>query len=217
MHKQLVALAAAAMFSTSALAAPEMALDATGGAHYVRGTFANFGWTFTLAEPRVLTSLGLWDANPTGFNDPHPVGLWDAGGNLVAQTVVDNAAGTVGSASVQGAWRFVDIAAVLLPEGSYTIGAYYPTNQDAFRGSAENNPVDLDLASWLTYGEARVTVGAFGNQFGRPDSPVGAQFSPGFFGPNFQSAAVPLPASVTLAFAGLLLLATTTRRRAGAR
>lgn len=217
MHKNLVALAALAVVSASTLAAPEMALDATGGTHYVRGTFANFGWTFTLAEPRVLTSLGLWDNNPVGFNDAHPVGLWDGGGNLVAQTVVDNAAASVGSASGLGVWRFADIAAVLLPQGSYTIGAYYPTNQDAFRGSADGAPVDLDLASWLSYGEARVTVGAFGNQFGRPDSPVGAQFSPGFFGPNFQSAAVPLPGTLALALGALAMFGAPLRRQRRAR
>lgn len=203
MIKTLIAVATLVAMHAGAQASPEIALDASGGTLYVRGSFANFGYSFTLTEARVLNSMGLWDRSGNGLADSHQVGLWASDGTLVAQATLDQTADAVASVGLDGVWRFADVADVLLPLGSYTIGAYYPSTADAFRGSAVGG---LITAPWMTYGQGLVTVGAFGDQFGRPDTPTGAQFQPGFFGPNFQSSAVPLPGSLALVIAGLGLI-----------
>jgi hypothetical protein len=203
-----LAAAAALVVSVSSQAAPVMALDYSGGVNTVRGTFANWGWSFSISEQRVVTALGLLDLGAVGLGDAHQVGIWNAAGQLLVTTTVDNAASQVASSSGVGVWRYADVASTLLAIGDYVIGAYYPSTADAFRTQVQVE----DEAPWLTYGNAMVTVGAFGNQFGRPDN-ASVAFNPGVFGPNFLSQDAPEPASLALMLAGLSVLALAMRGR----
>lgn len=212
------AFSASLLISTAAWSTPVLGLDVTnGGATYIRGTFANFGWTFSTSEARQVTALGLFDVNANGLVDSHQVGIWDSNGTLLVTTSVDTNDPLTSSASTLGDWRFRNVAPVLLAAGDYTIGAYYPTDQEAFLGSDGANEVQMSLPSWLSYGEGRVTVGAFGNMFGMPDTPNGATFQPAWFGPNFISNTVPLPATAPLVLLGLLLLGASRRSAPAAR
>ena len=205
-----IALALAVLVVAPASA--EMAADFTGGVSYVRGTFTNFGWTFSTTEDRLLTALGVFDRNPAGFADQHAVGIWNVDGALIASATVSNATPLSASTSPVGGWRFESVAPVLLAAGSYTIGAYYPTDQDAFMGSSADNKIVVTSASWLSFGQGVARTD--GSEFlARPESVVGDVFQPGFFGPNFQSAAVPEPASWAMMIAGFGLAGATMRRR----
>lgn len=205
-----IALALAAVIAAPASA--EIAADFTGGVTYIRGSFTNFGWTFSTSETRVLTALGVFDRNPAGFADQHAVGIWNVDGTLIASTTVTSATALSASTSPLGGWRFENVAPVLLAAGSYTIGAYYPTNQDGFIGSADGNEVVVSSASWMTFGQGVARTD--GSEFlARPESVVGDVFQPGFFGPNFQSAAVPEPASWAMMIAGFGLAGAALRRR----
>jgi hypothetical protein len=196
-----------------AAAAPELALDATGGVRYGRGTFANFGWSFSTSEDRVVTSLGLWSFTTPGLSDEHQVGIWNSSGVLIVSAVVTDADTAVGSASAAGVWRFHSVAATLLAAGTYTIGAYYPTTSDQFRGSSEQAEVDLILPSWLSYVEGLISNGADGNFFQQPTRSVGDNFNPAFFGPNFLSSDVPEPGTLVLVLLALAAFGLRTRRR----
>ena len=203
-----LAAAAALVVSVSSQAAPVMALDYSGGLNFIRGSFANFGWSFTISEQRWVTALGLLDLGPVGLNDAHQVGIWNTAGQLLVTTTVDNAASQVASSSGIGTWRYADVATTLLDIGEYVIGAYYPSTADAFRAQVQVE----DVAPWLTFGDSLVTLGAFGDQFGMPYA-VSSAGAPGFLGPNFVSQEVPEPASLVLMLAGLSVLALAMRRR----
>ncbi len=193
-------------------ATAEIAADFTGGVRYVRGTFTNFGWTFSTSETRVLTALGVFDADSDSFNDSHAVGIWNVDGALIASATVTNANPLTTSTSSFGDWRFASVAPTLLAAGSYTIGAYYPTNQDAFVGSSVDNKVIVAAAPWLTFGNGVARTD--GSEFlTRPESVVGDGFQPGFFGTTFQSNAVPEPATWAMMIAGFGIMGAAMRRR----
>ncbi len=204
--------ASLALAWAAAAPAAELAMDHSGGVSYFRGTFANFGWTFTTTEARRVSALGVFDRGADGLADQHQVGIWNANGDLVVSATVKDQP-LVMSSSAAGDWRFAAVSLTLLAPGTYTVGAYYPTNQDGFIGSSAANKAVLSSASWLTFGEGRVTVGGT-EFFTRPDTAVSDQFNPAFFGPNFMSQAVPEPASWAMMIAGFGLAGTAARRHA---
>src|SRR5207248_1639986 len=51
------------------------------------GDNITIGWGFTLATLLTVTDLGYFDGN-LGLVDPHPVGIWDSVGNLLAAATV---------------------------------------------------------------------------------------------------------------------------------
>jgi hypothetical protein len=206
----ILAFLAAAVLGATAAHAQELALDHTGGAGYIRGTFENFGWTFTTSEDRAVTALGLFDWQANGLADAHQVGIWDAGGSLVVSAVVQNQPLTP-SASAFGDWRFANVSSTFLAAGSYTIGAYYPTTLDAFVGSSNATEPVLSPASWLTFGQAMWTTGG-SEFFTRPDVPTSETFTPGFFGPNFLSSSVPEPGAWLMLLVGFAAVGFAIRR-----
>jgi len=195
-----LAFLAAAVLGAAPSHAQELALDQTGGQAYIRGSFANFGWTFTTSQDRAVTALGLFDWGANGLADAHEVGIWDAGGSLVVSAIVQNQP-LVTSTSAFGDWRFAQVGSTFLAAGSYTIGAYYPTQLDAFVGSNATDKVVVSPASWLTFGQAMVTTGG-SEFFKRPDVATSETFTPAFFGPNFLSSAVPEPATWAIMLIG---------------
>lgn len=202
-----------AFAAASAASAAELALDHTGGVGYARGSFANFGWTFTTSEARSITALGLFDTAADGLAERHEVGIWNSDGALVASAVVFDQP-LVASTSAAGAWRFATIGPTYMAAGAYTIGAFYVTAADAFIGSSTDNEVVVSTPAWLSYGEGKVTTGGT-EIFTRPDTSVSDQFNPAFFGPNFLSAAaVPEPAAWALMILGFGGVGGALRRRA---
>jgi len=199
----------------SQASATAIALDATGGLRFVRGTFANFGWAFSTSEDRVLTALGLWSYTNPGLSEDHAVGIWDGGGNLIADAVLSDTDDAFASAASDGVWRFQPVAPVRLPAGDFVIGAYFATDADHFRASPsdDSSDVNLVLADWLAFGGPRISNGADGNFFQQPTRTL-ETFDPSFFGPSFLSNPVPEPATWSLV---LLALAPMVRRSRNAR
>jgi hypothetical protein len=206
----MLALLASALIAATASRASEMAIDHSGGVNYFRGTFANFGWTFTTSQDRSVSGLGVFDLGSDGLADAHEVGIWDANGSLLVSAIVKDQPLT-SSTSARGDWRFASVDATFLAAGSYTIGAYYPTSQDGFVGSAEDAKALVSAADWIDYGEGMVTTG--GTQFfARPDSAVSDQFNPAFFGTNFLSSGVPEPATWAMMLIGFGAIGYSMRR-----
>lgn len=84
-----------------------------------------------------INFLGVWDQGSDGLAASHEVGVWDAGGALVASTTVPS--GT--SAMLDNSYRYAALAqpATLLAGQTYRIGALYENALDPF-----NDPWDPD-------------------------------------------------------------------------
>ena len=93
----------------------------TGAAQFgsINATDVTIGWTFTPTANLTVTAIGVWELD-IGFplNQTHQVGLWTAGGALLASgTVLTNS-------PVTGNWRYVAIPATVLTAGqTYVAGS----------------------------------------------------------------------------------------------
>ena len=151
-----------------------IALSFTGGGPNGIIGDTTLGWAFTLSSPVLLTDLGLWDENGTGLAESHLVTVWTSTGIQEAQVTIPS--GTAGTTLTDG-FRYVSVLPVLLPAGSYTIGAFFrDSGPDRFTAAAST----ITTASGVTYDGSRSESG---NAF-PPGDTVGAPNS--FFGPNFQ-------------------------------
>jgi hypothetical protein len=162
---------------------------------------ATLGWAFTLSSPVRVTDLGLWDFNGDGLNESHVVTIWTSTGTLEAQGTIPSGTG----ATLTNGFRYVSIAPVLLPAGTYKIWAFYTTDiVDNVITSAA-----ITSASGVSYGGSTSDVGLTfpsGNFFG---------LSSGYFGPNFQfTAATSVPdTAITFFLFGLSLMGLAFLRR----
>jgi hypothetical protein len=136
------------------------------------------GWAFTISSPVLVTQLGLFDDSSDGLEDSHLVTIWTSTGTQEAQGTIPSGTG----ATLTDGFRFVSIAPVVLPAGSYTIGgSYSAVSSDGFAVQV----MLVTTASGVTYDGSRDGLGfAF-----PPDNFAG--FSNGDFGPNFQFTSVP--------------------------
>jgi hypothetical protein len=150
------------------------------------------GWAFTLSSPVLVTQLGLFDEGNDGLNTSHIVTIWTSTGTQEAQGTVPSG-GTGGLTS----FRYVSIAPILLPAGSYTIGGFYSTASDRFFVQASS----IATASGVTYDGSRLGLG-----FAFPPGDIGG-FANSYFGPNFEFTTVTTPDSGSTW--ALLLLAVT--------
>lgn len=152
----------------------------------------NLGFEFQANIAATVTALGNVDLTGTGYGQPQQIGLWDASGNLLASTFVDNS-----DPLTSTYWRFNAITPVTLVAGAFyvvggqggadyagetpvTVNPYitYISDLYTYNGSTANTPlVEPTLSEGLT-------------------SPTSA----GWFGGNieFGAAAVPEPSSVLL-------------------
>ena len=185
-----------------------LAIDSPGTGHFGKneGPLSNnYGWIFTIGTSDLLVSgLGIWDDNGDGLVASHPVGIWDATGALVAQTVVP--VGT--QAPLVGQFRVQALSAPLpLPVGAtFTIGAFYD-GDDVFSGSYATPP---SVSPAIT---AVVPRHNFSPVLSLPDRPPapGAGPTP-YVGPTFEFTPVPEPRVFVLS-AGAVLLVAAWRRR----
>jgi hypothetical protein len=191
---------AALAWSTPAQAA-SLLLDFHSGTLFQRGSFTNFGYTVTFDQQVRVDALGLWDYQANGLADAHPVGLWDSGGTLLAQAVVNNSSTQVAALNPAGAWWFTSIAPLLLQPGTYKLGAYYPTAADYFISSLNVPPANIVVNPLVTYEDSYYTSGGL-EYFTEPLTNA-AHWDPGFFGPNAQVTAVPEPGTIALIGLGL--------------
>lgn len=79
------------------------------------------GWKFSTSSRFVITHLGFWDGDFASqpMVNSHPVGLWDTGGTLLTSNVV------FAASPMTGAWRYEPTPPIVLPVGTYHLGAYY--------------------------------------------------------------------------------------------
>ena len=173
--------------------ADTIAFSISGGSSFFPDQDASLGYVFILGSPISVTSLGLFDEGGNGLNAFYNVFISTSGGDELAHGVIP--AGT-GTTLIDG-FRYVSIAPVLLPAGTYKIWAFYTTDiVDNVITSAA-----ITSASGVSYGGSTSDVGLTfpsGNFFG---------LSSGYFGPNFQFAATSVPdTAMTFFLFGLSLM-----------
>jgi hypothetical protein len=163
------------------------------------GDNGTIGWGFTLAIPLTVTDLGYFDGN-SGLADPHPVGIWDSVGNLVATATVPSGA----AANLVSGFRFIPINPVILSVGAFSIGGYANvTSPDPFRFEVQS----ITTVAGLLFGPANLFSRA--DSLTRPTTPAEAFNQFGYFGPNFlvsTPAAIPEPGAVGLTLLGLMIV-----------
>ena len=87
------------------------------------------GFEFTANSSVTVDGLGVFDSGQDGLAERHQVGLWDAGGALIASTTVG--AGT--SAPLLGLYRYARISPTALTAGAnYFVGVYAVDFTDQF-------------------------------------------------------------------------------------
>jgi len=164
-------------------------------------TDETLGWAFTLSSPVLVTNLGLWDSNNDGLSASHVVTIWTSTGTLEAQGTIPSGTG----ATLTNGFRYVSIAPVVLPAGSYTIGGFISVGSEEFASGASA----ITTASGVTYNGSRSEIG-----FAFPTGDVlGASNS--YFGPNFQfTTATTVPDTATTCYLlGLSLMGLAFLRR----
>jgi len=201
---RLCGLAALALFFASPAHSADLtpSFTPTGGWEWDGDGPWTLGYTFRADEEMIVSALGAYDFGQDGFTISHQIGLWDAGGTLLASTVVE------GSDALVDRFRYSDIAHVRLAAGgTYMLGA-------ADYGFGDGYLLDASVASapGVTYLNSNYLEG-FGLQ--RPTK-LGAPG--GYFGPNMiansaasMTGAVPEPSTWAMMLIGFALVGGTIR------
>jgi hypothetical protein len=197
----LFALAISACLGASTAQADPIAFAFTGGStHDFFGASFTAGYTFTVNSPMLITELGVWDSSPgTPLERPHPVGLWNAGGTLLASNTV------LTNSPLTNDFRFVALSTPLpvTPGQTYTIGAFYlNSGTDAATDQPlRSNATGFVQAPGVAFGQEEFVFNNAG--LSEPTSNIpGLGFAD--FGPNFEFAAIPEP-SMLLPFGAATL------------
>ncbi|MEI9815148.1 MAG: PEP-CTERM sorting domain-containing protein [Acidobacteriota bacterium] len=152
------------------------------------------GWSFTITDSILISSLGYYDENGDGLSDSHDVGIFDSGGTLL---VTANVASGTGAALVTD-WRMVSVTPYLLGPGTYTVA-----------GSSINS-TDSMVATAIPILDPTFTLGAtdlfsFG-AFSNPTLNAGGGIT--YFNANFQfdSTGVPEPSTLLMSLSAFGLI-----------
>lgn len=178
-HPFSAALLAGALAWGPAANAEVLGVDFLQGTAFSVGAFINnVGWSFVLTAPMAMDGLGVFDDAPDGLVNAHPVGLWNASGQLLYQATVSSASTAVPSQSLLGQWWFADVAQVTLPAGMYSVGAFYAdADPDGVVALAQG----LVMAPHVVY---LASLGGDGDSFALPG--LYGAVMPGVFGPNVR-------------------------------
>lgn len=158
-----------------------------------------FGYRIRLADPIVVTHLGVYDVGGNGLDQQHPVGIWNASDQLVATATVPQ--GT--SATLSGGFRYVALAeAVTLPAGTYDLGAHYFNIQSGLGDPYMELVETVTLPAGASFESALFDNSFFG--LTQPQPPLFGNFGRSFIGPGALYTAVPEPVALGVATALLV-------------
>jgi hypothetical protein len=185
------------------------------GVHPIQSHSPNLtvGYAFSIGPtPLTVISLGVYDLDSdgtvgNGLFEAHAVGLWTAGGTVLASVTVP--AGT--GATLSNGFRFVALGSPvsLLAGQTYVLGAHYTTETptgDTFRQDNQlsgSDPPQSLFAPGTTWVDGRIVSGL--------TMPTSNFY--GFIGPNLEFASVPEPGTLLMMGAGLVAAAAMRRRR----
>lgn len=205
------ALLASAVLPAHALAATAILswTGATQSNHLSYVSTQTIGWTFRPEVDLQVTALGLFDLAHDGFDQAHPIGLWDANGALLTTTTLSAGAG----AALLGDFRYNPISAITLAAGTtYTIGVLMTQPSSDLYYFAPSTVLADSRVGYI--GGVRTDEDASGAP-GALTMPV-SNNNNGRFGPNFQftAASVPEPGQWALLILGFGAVGAAARRRA---
>jgi hypothetical protein len=162
---------------------------------FTSGNSYSLGWEFTVGnQPLFLKSLGYFAYGTDGILvDTHPVGIFDTTGNLLVSTTVTTAD------PLAGWWRWSSVESSNI---QLAAGQTYIVSAPTIRDSYTLNPIGFTVNPLITYDAARWE---FSTLLVFPTN-VEPSVTAGYFGPNidFRAAPVPVPPSLFLLAPGLL-------------
>jgi hypothetical protein len=201
MSKTVVLYVIAGLLIAPAAAYAGSAFEFSSASHDSSNGSWVFGVDFTVGSSDLLvSSLGYFDDNGDGFLSDHEVGIYDAGGNLLASTDVTN------SDPLTGHFRFDAITPLTLLAGnSYIVVGVNGSDHYTYVDPGFVTDPDI-IYHGAEYGN--------GNTLFDPSASHN-NFNDGFWGPNFQvgvASASPEPATFSFMGMGLTVLFAVLRR-----
>jgi len=193
------------MQSATGLASTEAWDFATASNAYTNGNWT-FGEVFVPTQNIAVDFLGYYAANGLGaFNSNHPVGMFDANGNLLASTTIDN---TSSYTTSSGHFAFNPIAPITLLAGqTYVVEGVSNTDNYTWNdaGFTVYAPINILGNNWIL-GNGLAFNGTF----------LINDVADGYWGANFGwtgAAKTPEPGSLMLLSTGLLGVGGLLRRK----
>ena len=171
--------------------------------YFEGGSDGTSGSVFTANTSLWITALGIWDGRGSLVN-AHDVGLWTAGGSLLASVTVPSGTG----APYVNGYRWVNLSApVPLTAGNtYVLGAAFPydgsAQGDFLQGSSNVYGVIPIDPNFTLLSPASINTSSYGLTF--PTDTTSNTGILGLFGPNLEAVTVvPEPSSTAIFVAAI--------------